>query len=118
MLFTPFKVYSRPVDITPSILRSSNYASIVINAKTGRVLFAKNADQRRYPASLTKMMTLYITFETLKKKKLSPLQKLTVSKHASEQPKSNIDLKKSEAWNPDDLARIKEVVDKEVGLES
>jgi hypothetical protein len=31
---------------------------------------------------------------------------------------SNIDLKKSEAWNPDDLARIKEVVDKEVGLES
>ena len=96
LLFTPFKVYSRPVDITPSILRSSNYASIVINAKTGRVLFAKNADQRRYPASLTKMMTLYITFETLKKKKLSPLQKLTVSKHASEQPKSNIDLKKGQ----------------------
>ena len=67
-----FKVWAKPVDITPSILRSSNYASIVINAKTGRVLFAKNADQRRYPASLTKMMTLYITFEALKKKKTIP----------------------------------------------
>ncbi len=96
LLFTSFEVWAKPVDITPSILRSSNYASIVINAKTGRVLFAKNADQRRYPASLTKMMTLYITFETLKKKKLSPLQKLTVSKHASEQPRSNIDLKRGQ----------------------
>jgi D-alanyl-D-alanine carboxypeptidase len=84
---------SKPVDITPSILKSSNYASIVINSKTGKVLFSKNADQKRYPASLTKMMTLYLTFDVLKKKKLYPLKKLKVSKYASEQPKSNIDLK-------------------------
>lgn len=84
---------SRPIDITPSILKSSNYASIVINVKTGKVLFSKNADQKRYPASLTKMMTLYLIFDALKKKKLYPLKKLKVSKYASEQPKSNIDLK-------------------------
>ncbi len=84
---------SKPVDITPSILKSSNYASIVINSRTGKVLFSKNADQKRYPASLTKMMTLYLTFDALKNKKLYPLKKLKVSKYASEQPKSNIDLK-------------------------
>jgi D-alanyl-D-alanine carboxypeptidase len=95
-LLQPFQAYSRPISLEPSIFKSSNYASIVVNAKTGRVLFEKNADQKRYPASLTKMMTLYITFESLKKNKLSPLQKLTVSKHASEQPKSNIDLKRGQ----------------------
>ncbi len=43
----------------------SGYAGIVIDAKTGRTLYASNAEDRRYPASLTKMMTLYLTFEAL-----------------------------------------------------
>ncbi|MBD3783613.1 MAG: D-alanyl-D-alanine carboxypeptidase, partial [Micrococcales bacterium] len=37
------------------------YAGIVIDAKTGKVLYSENADSLRYPASLTKMMTLYLT---------------------------------------------------------
>ena len=40
-------------------------AAIVIDAKTGKVLYSANANGRRYPASLTKMMTLYLTFEAL-----------------------------------------------------
>ena len=87
---------TKPINITPSIQKSSNYASIVVNINTGKVLFSRNAYQQRYPASLTKMMTLYLTFDALKRKKLYPLQKLTVSKKASHQPKSNIDLKKGQ----------------------
>lgn len=44
---------------------SSKYASIVVDAKTGEVLYAKRADAPRYPASITKVMTLYLAFEAL-----------------------------------------------------
>ena len=44
----------------------SRYAAIVVDANTGKTLFSANAGARRYPASLTKMMTLYLTFEALK----------------------------------------------------
>ena len=46
---------------------NSRYAAIVVDAATGEVLFARHADSRRYPASLTKMMTLYMAFEALEK---------------------------------------------------
>ena len=44
---------------------SSKYASIVVDAKSGEVLYAKRADSPRYPASITKVMTLYLAFEAL-----------------------------------------------------
>ena len=44
------------------------YAGIVVDLENGEVLYAENADERRYPASLTKMMTLYLTFEALEKR--------------------------------------------------
>ena len=53
------------VNVRPIVAQSqesSRYAAIVIDAATGEVLFARHADSRRYPASLTKMMTLYLTF--------------------------------------------------------
>ncbi|HSH48145.1 MAG TPA: hypothetical protein VK991_06120, partial [Halomonas sp.] len=46
------------------------YAGIVIDADTHDVLYAENADARRYPASLTKMMTLYLLFEALEERRL------------------------------------------------
>jgi D-alanyl-D-alanine carboxypeptidase len=60
----------------------ARYASIVIDAETGQVLHAANADTRNYPASLTKMMTLYMTFEALDEGRLSLNQRLPVSKRA------------------------------------
>lgn len=60
----------------------ARYASIVIDAKSGRVLHAANADTRNYPASLTKMMTLYMTFEALRTGRLSLDQRLPVSRRA------------------------------------
>lgn len=61
----------------------ARYASIVIDDSTGRVLHEVNADTRNYPASLTKMMTLYMVFDALERGKLKMDQKLEVSRRAS-----------------------------------
>jgi D-alanyl-D-alanine carboxypeptidase len=85
--------------ITPILLMSTSplwapkSASIVICAKTGTVLHESNADVVTHPASLTKMMTLYMTFKALRGKKLTLDQRLPVSKHASQQIPSKLGLR-------------------------
>ena len=59
------------------------YAAIVVDANTGKTLFSANADQARYPASLTKMMTLYMVFERLASGKLKKSTQIPFSKHAA-----------------------------------
>ncbi len=71
----------------------ARYASIVIDAETGQVLYEVNADTRNYPASLTKMMTLYMAFEALQKGKLRLNDNLTVSKRAARMPASKLGLR-------------------------
>ena len=68
-------------------------SSLVINARTGAVLHAYNADAARYPASLTKMMTLYILFEEVRAGNLSLNTPLIVSEEAASQPPSRLGLK-------------------------
>src|SRR5437867_9275514 len=68
-------------------------ASIVICAETGKVLHEQNADTLTPPASLTKMMPLYLTFKALREGKLTFDQKLPVSKHASMAAPSKLGLK-------------------------
>ncbi|MBI1392146.1 MAG: D-alanyl-D-alanine carboxypeptidase [Alphaproteobacteria bacterium] len=67
-----------------------NYAAIVVHADTGDVLFSRYADKQLYPASLTKMMTLYLLFEELEAGRLSPESKLKVSDRAAGQPPSKL----------------------------
>lgn len=67
-------------------------ASLVIDAKTGQVIEANNPDARTYPASLTKMMTLYLTFEALKEGRLQKNQRLRVTPHAAVQAPSKLEL--------------------------
>lgn len=69
--------------INPSSLWAVKKASIIICAETGKVLHESNADAITPPASLTKMMTLYLTFKALREKRLTFEQKLPVSKRAS-----------------------------------
>ncbi|MBI2707538.1 MAG: D-alanyl-D-alanine carboxypeptidase [Proteobacteria bacterium] len=69
--------------ISSSSLWAVKKASIIICAETGKVLHEKNADAVTPPASLTKMMTLYLTFKALQEKRLTFDQKLPVSKRAS-----------------------------------
>jgi D-alanyl-D-alanine carboxypeptidase len=62
---------------------SARYSSIVVDATSGDVLEDVNADQPRHPASLTKMMTLYMTFEALRDRRISLGQAVPVSPHAA-----------------------------------
>jgi D-alanyl-D-alanine carboxypeptidase len=60
-------------------------AALVIDGETGKVLYARNADAERHPASLTKMMTLYLLFEQLHSGQMAMTTELPVSEHAAEQ---------------------------------
>ena len=66
------------------------YGGIVVDAKTGKVLYSENADSLRYPASLTKMMTLYLTFEALEAGRIKLNDKVPVSAHAASEPPSKL----------------------------
>lgn len=70
----------------------AKYADILVEAKTGRILHATNADSLRHPASLTKMMTLYITFQALDAGRLNLDQRLPVSGNAAAQSPSKLGL--------------------------
>ena len=64
-----------------------------MDGRTGEVLYEKNADTRLHPASLTKMMTLYIVFQEIEAGRLSLDTKVTVTKYAASQPPSRLGLK-------------------------
>jgi D-alanyl-D-alanine carboxypeptidase len=74
----------------------AKYASLVIDAETGRVIHEVNADTRNYPASLTKMMTLYLVFGALKNNSWTLETKLNVSNRAASQPASKLDLRRGQ----------------------
>src|SRR4029079_9715162 len=63
----------------------SRYAAVVVDAKSGEVLYAKHADSPRYPASITKVMTLYLTYEALTLGKLRLDDRVVFSPHAAAQ---------------------------------
>ncbi len=71
---------------------NAKYASFVINENTKRIYHNTNADTRNYPASLTKIMTLYMIFDALKSKKISMNTKFKISKRAARQPPSKLNL--------------------------
>src|SRR3546814_1825026 len=75
-----------------SSIAEARDASIVVDADTGQVLHAVNADTRNYPASLTKMMTLYLVFEALEKGTITLDQALPVSKRAAGMAPSKLGL--------------------------
>ncbi|QFT83491.1 D-alanyl-D-alanine carboxypeptidase DacF precursor [Halomonas sp. THAF12] len=69
------------------------YAGIVIDADTHEILYAENADAPRFPASLTKMMTLYLLFEAIEGRSMSLGQPLPVSQAAAAMPATKLYLK-------------------------
>ena len=79
--------------VTAPTAAAEKYASIVIDADTKDVLHARHADASRYPASLTKVMTLYMLFDALKTGELRLDDKLTVSHNAAAQRPSNLKMK-------------------------
>lgn len=72
---------------------NAKYAGIVIDAKSGKTLYTSNATSRRYPASLTKIMTLYVLFEEVERGRYSLESRLKVSTFAAAQAPSKLGLK-------------------------
>jgi D-alanyl-D-alanine carboxypeptidase (penicillin-binding protein 5/6) len=83
----------------------SKFAAIVMDADTGKILYAKNADDRRYPASLTKVMTLYLTFDALERGKLKMSDRVVFSRHAAAQAPTKLGLR------PGQSITVKQAID-------
>ena len=81
----------------------AKYASIVIDADSGAVLHEVNADTPNYPASLAKMMTLYMVFEALEDGDLRLDQRITVSRRAARQPSSKLGLRRGDKISVEDI---------------
>ncbi|MEQ8750282.1 MAG: serine hydrolase, partial [Amphiplicatus sp.] len=80
---------------------NSKYAAYVIHADSGDVLFDRYSNEYRYPASLTKMMTLYLLFEELDAGRLKLDSDLTVSAQAAGQPPSKLGVKSGDTIDVD-----------------
>jgi D-alanyl-D-alanine carboxypeptidase len=65
-------------------------AALVVDGATGKALYSRNADLQRHPASLTKMMTLYLLFDALKDSRVTMATQLPVSAHAAAQKPTNL----------------------------
>ena len=67
-------------------------AELIVDGQSGQVLYERNSTAERHPASLTKMMTLYLLFDALKAHRLSLRSSITISRHAASQLKVNLAL--------------------------
>ncbi len=112
--------YTRHAIIAPRAARAYRHvhaesyspptSAIVVDGNTGAVLHASNADASRHPASLTKIMTLYLLFDRLEAGKIKLDTPLKVSEHASEQAPTKLGLKPGQTIAVEDA--IKAVVTK------
>ena len=90
---------------TATVSWAADRAAMVIDANSGAVLYATDADEPRYPASLTKMMTLYMAFDLIEKGRLSYSDKITISAQAAAQPPSKLELEPGETITFRDAVR-------------
>jgi D-alanyl-D-alanine carboxypeptidase len=81
------------------------YAAMVVDAKTGRTLHAENEDALRHPASVTKVMTLYLLFEQLERGRISLSTPLRVSGNAASQAPSKLGLSAGESIEVEDAIK-------------
>jgi D-alanyl-D-alanine carboxypeptidase len=79
--------------LVPAVAQAAKNAVIVIDANTGKTLYSESADATRHPASLTKMMTLYMVFERMQAGKLSKSTPLRVSSRAAGAAPSKLGLR-------------------------
>lgn len=79
--------------VIPLSVAAAPYAAMVMDARSGKVLHSENANTRLHPASLTKMMTLYVTFEAVQHGEISMDTMVTVSRKAASEPPSKLGLR-------------------------
>jgi len=88
----PFLIILALVTLLPLRGLAAPYAAMVMDARTGEVLHSENADARLHPASLTKMMTLYIAFTAIRNGEISLDDDVRISRHAASEPPSKLGL--------------------------
>ncbi|TIU48007.1 MAG: D-alanyl-D-alanine carboxypeptidase [Mesorhizobium sp.] len=81
------------------------YAAIVVDGKSGKQLFEVNSTAQRYPASLTKMMTLYLLFEAMDTGRVTKETQIPVSDHAASQPPTKMRFRRGEMIDVDSAIR-------------
>lgn len=80
-----------------SLYEQPKYAAILVDAKTGEVLYSRRPDAARHPASITKVMTLYLTFEAIETGQLSLRDRVTFSARAAGQAPSKLPTRKGDS---------------------
>ena len=79
--------------LVPATLSAAPFAAYVIDARTGQPIYKQNEDTRLHPASLTKMMTLYMAFTAIERGQVRPDSQFPVSTNAASEPPSKLGLK-------------------------
>jgi D-alanyl-D-alanine carboxypeptidase (penicillin-binding protein 5/6) len=87
-----FAMVAGPPAFARSGFSPRRFAAITVDAESGKVLYARNPDARRYPASLTKVMTLYIAFDEIHAGRLSLDDQIVMSRHAAAQAPTKLGL--------------------------
>jgi D-alanyl-D-alanine carboxypeptidase len=91
--------------LAPGAMAQERYSAIVIDARTNEVLHADAPDEDRFPASLTKMMTLYMVFEAIERGQIELDTTLTASRRAAGQPPSRLGVRRGNTLTVDQAIR-------------
>ncbi|MCC0035617.1 MAG: D-alanyl-D-alanine carboxypeptidase [Hoeflea sp.] len=92
--------------VAPIAPTTEKYAAIVVDAKSGKMLYGANSNELRYPASLTKMMTLYLLFEAMDEGRVSRTDLIPISRNAAARPPSKLGLKAGQSIPVDTAIRV------------
>ncbi|MBL8782485.1 MAG: D-alanyl-D-alanine carboxypeptidase [Alphaproteobacteria bacterium] len=99
------KKKKRTRHVAPPAPYVEKYAAIVLEASSGRILYERMSNEARYPASLTKMMTLYLLFEQLQKGAVTLSTPLTASQYACSQEPTRLGLKPGDQVTVEDAVK-------------
>ena len=94
-----------PMLASPAAAAEPKYAAIVVDANSGEVLYENRPDSPRYPASITKVMTMYLAFEALTEGKLKLTDTINISPRAASMPATKLGLRAGETISVDDALR-------------
>ena len=94
-----------PMLASPVQAAEPKYAAIVVDANSGEVLYENRPDSPRYPASITKVMTMYLAFEALAEGKLKLTDTISISPRAASMPATKLGLRAGETISVDDALR-------------
>ena len=99
------KIGGRITPVLAGATDAEKDAALIVDGSNGKVLYARNETALRHPASLTKMMTLYLLFDALKARRISMDTQMPVSVHASQQKPTKLSLRPGQTINVDTAIR-------------